>query len=354
MHLTRRLVLLLALLLPAPLAAQSLRAVDAVVGDYLNRDSPGIAILVMQGDQILHMRGYGFADILTQSPVTPDSLFDLASVSKQMTALAVMLQLRDGLYTLDTPIGEILAPFAGQLDDKRPVTVRDLVHHVGGLPDYLDGSLDYQADTTNAQVVEWLARQPLLRRPGIVFDYSNSGYVTLGSLVAAADGADSLADVLRARIWEPLGMEQVFLVGPMDPDHIVTGYMGSDGNFEESYWYTVTEGDGNVFISLRDLALYEAALATNGLLGPKDTARLFLNGTYDDGRAIDDGEGDGYGFGWSTVSYNGQTYATHGGSWSGTSTWYQRNLTTGLAIIVLANDEDMDTSALATEIEDAL
>ncbi len=354
MLLTRRLVLLLALLLPAPLAAQSLRAVDAVVGNYLNSDSPGIAVLVMQGDRVLHMRGYGFADIATQTPVTPDSLFDLASVSKQMTALAVMLQLRDGLYTLDTPIGDILAPFANRHDDKRPVTVRDLIHHVSGLADYLDGTLDYQAETTNAEVVAWLARQPLLRRPGIVFDYSNSGYVTLGSLVAAADNANSLADVLRARIWEPLGMDQVFLVGPMDPIHTVTGYTGSNGNFEESYWYTVTEGDGNVFISLHDLALYEAAFATNALLTPKETARLFLNGTYDDGRAIDDGEGDGYGFGWSTVNHNGQTYATHGGSWSGTSTWYQRNLTTGITIIVLANGENTYTGNLAAEIEEAL
>jgi CubicO group peptidase (beta-lactamase class C family) len=354
MLLTRRLVLLLALLLPAPIAAQSLRAADAAVGNYLNSDSPGIAVLVMQGDQILHMRGYGFADIATQSPVTPDSLFDLASVSKQMTALAVMLQLRDGLYTLDTPIGDILAPFAHPLGANRPITVRDLIHHVSGLPDYLDGTFDYQSDTTDAEIVAWLARQPLLRRPGIVFDYSNSGYVTLGSLVAAADNAESLADVLRARVWEPLGMEQVFLVGPMDPVNTVMGYIGSDGDFQESVWYTLTQGDGNVFISLRDLALYEAALATNALLTPKETARLFLNGTYDDGRAIDDGAGDGYGFGWSTFTYNGQTYAAHSGSWSGTSTWYQRNLTTGITIIVLANGEDMDPSALAADIEAAL
>lgn len=341
---------------PALAADPSIPAVDRAVKAYLGKDTPGLGVLAMRDGAIVHLKGYGYADIDSETPVTRDSLFDLASVSKQMTAQAAMLQIEDGLYGPDTEISTLLPAFENQPGEERALTVADLVHHVSGLADYLDGNeeLDYGAETTNAEVIKWLARQPLVRAPGTKFDYSNSGYLTLGSLVAAADGRKSLDDVLQERIFKPLGMKSSGLVtsSRIDQDRQVTGYAGTGGKFEESYSPTVTEGDGNVITSLADLAKYEKALATNELLTAEATDRLFENGSYDDGNPIVE-EGDGYAYGWS-VSEGKQNYAYHSGSWMGTSTYYQRNLTSGVTVILLANGEDISLGDLASEVEAAV
>ncbi|WP_237153723.1 serine hydrolase domain-containing protein [Oryzibacter oryziterrae] len=339
-------------------ASPTIQAVDALAKTVVGKDTPGLAILVMRDGDVLHMKGYGFADLDDETPVDEDTIFDLASMSKNETALAARLLIEDGLLEEDTPVSDILPDFDGQDERYRPITVGDLIHHVAGLPDYLnDDGFDYEDDMDNAAVVSWLAGQPLVRAPGTKFDYSNSGYVTLASVVAAADGKSSLRDVLRNRVWGPLGMTSTniaSLAKDIPESQMVTGYKGSNGKFEENMEPTVVQGDGSVFTNLSDLALYEKALATNELLDEDATASLFTNGTFDNGQPIDDGEGSGYGYGWSISIWNGNSYASHSGSWMGTATYFQRNLTTGLTVIVLANGEDLDTESLGSQIEAAV
>lgn len=343
-------VLLALVLAPSALwAAPVLPDVDSEVEQVIGGDTPGLAVLVTRNGKAIHMAGYGLADIDSETPVTPLSIFDLASVSKEMTALMAAMQIEEESYTPDTPVADIL-PALGDGETDRPLTVGDLVHHVGGLPDYLNGSLDYDETTTNEDVIAWLADEPREAEPGEVFSYSNSGYVTLGSVVTTTDEADSLADVLEARLWGPLAMEMTSLIEPVDPDMAVSGYIGTNGNFELSHEPTVMEGDGNVFTNLQDLAKYEAALSQGSLLD--DMSRLFSNGSMADGSPIDD-DGQGYGYGWFLERVDGNDYAMHSGSWMGTSTYFQRNLTTGVSVILLANGESIDLDALALNVEAA-
>ncbi len=205
-------------------------------------------------------------------------------------------------------------------------------------------------------MIAWLAKQPLVFEPGSKYEYSNSAYLTLGSAVAAADEAQDLRAVMKARIWDRLGMAETGLVtvAPgVDPAAVTKGYKGQGPDFEPSEWDTSTQGDGSVKTTLADLAKYEAALATDALIDA-DAAGLFRNGTFADGRPLDDGEGAGYGYGWSLFERDGASYAGHGGSWMGTATYYLRNLTTGVTVIVLANGEDADADGLAAEIEAAV
>ncbi|MFM8458652.1 MAG: serine hydrolase domain-containing protein, partial [Chthoniobacterales bacterium] len=333
-----------------------LEAVDELVAPLIDKETPGLGVLVMKDGEVIHMKGYGVADVESGKEVDADSLFDLASLSKEMTALAAMLQIKDGLYEQDTPISKMLPVFAQTEFDGRPVNVGDLVHHLSGFTDYLSGDedLDYGEKTTNAQVLEWLAKQEQDHPAGEKFDYSNSGYVTLGSLVAAADKADSLSDVLHARVWDKLDMDSTELITPVHPDRVVSGYKGEGGDFEPSDDTTNVEGDGNVFTSLRDLAHYERALSQHELLSEEATDELFENGSYDDGSPIKDEDGKGYAYGWTVEEADGEKYAVHTGSWKGTATYYQRNLTTGLTVIVLANNEDAGVVPLAEAIESAL
>lgn len=330
-------------------AEPTLPVIDTIAEDFIGDTTPGLGVLVLQKGKVLHIAGYGFADIEDETPVTPDSIFDLASVSKQMTALAARMQIEAGLYDEETPVADLLPAFA-DIDSPRPITVGDLIHHLSGLTDYLSWE-DYATDSTNDDVVAWLAEQPLDHDPGTKFDYSNSGYLTLGSVVAAADGADALHEVLQTRVWDVAGMADTALPDPIDPDRRVTGYDGTDGDFSESMDPNIVEGDGNVFSTLTDLAAYEAAFWTGTLLD--DPASLYVNGTYDDGSPIADDNDEGYGYGWS-VTKGEEDYATHTGSWMGTSTLYARNLTTGVTVILLANGEAADLWQVQGEIEAAL
>lgn len=355
-------VLPLGLVLPAGAteAPPTLDLVDEATQPFVGRDAPGVGVLVMKDGEILHMAGYGFADVDAGILVDEHTVFDLASVSKQMTALAAMLQIEDGDYSPDTDVAEILPAFGAGTGAERKVTVGDLIHHVSGLPDYLNAdTLDYRGETTNAEVVAWVSGEPLDRPPGTAFSYSNTGYLVLGSLIAAADGAEDLEHVLKARIFDVVGMTATGLVGAaegVDSVSLAMGYKGKAGDFSPSPEATVTEGDGNILTTLLDLASYERALATNALLDPEATTRLFSTGTFDDGSPVvrDDDPNAGYGYGWTLETVEGDDYASHTGSWMGTSTFYMRNLTSGLTVVVLANGEDMDCDVLAADIERAI
>lgn len=347
-----RLACLALLAAPFPaLAEPQIAAVDDAVAGVIGTETPGLAVLVTREAEVIHAAGYGLADIDSETPVTPQSLFDLASVSKQMTAIAAHLQMLDGYYAAETPVGEILPAFAEDLSADRPVIVQDLIHHLSGLTDYLNGYEEYSAETPNSEVVDWLSTADRDDEPGTTFSYSNSGYLTLGTVVAVAEGEPSLSDVLQSRIWGPLGMDNATLAAPANEGDAVTGYAGTDGDFTIAHEPNISEGDGNVFSSIEDLALYEAWLTENGML--PDFRPVFRNGTTDDGTPIDDGDGAGYGYGWSLAEMDGSDYAYHSGSWMGTSTYYQRNLTTGVTVILLANGEDISLDVLALDVEAA-
>lgn len=351
---------LAALVLAAGSAAAepSIPEVDAIVAPKAGQDAPGFAVLVMRHGEVVHMKGYGVSDLDSGKPVDAQTVFDLASVSKQMTALAAAMVIADDAMSEETALADVLPVFAG--GPAAQVTAGDLIRHTAGLADYLGGGegLDYDGSTTNEQVLAWLANQDLTFAPGTRYEYSNSAYVALGSAVAAAAGTQDLRAFLKERVWDPLGMRRTGLVtvGPeTDPASIAKGYKGQGPDFEASEWETSTQGDGSIKTTLADLALYEAALAANALVDA-EAAGLFRNGVFADGRPLDDGEGSssGYGYGWSLFEQNGASYATHGGSWMGTATQYRRNLTTGVTVIVLANGEDADAAGLAEEIEAAL
>ncbi|WP_349368303.1 serine hydrolase domain-containing protein [Salinarimonas sp.] len=354
-----RAALFACLAVATPALAERLPEVDALVAPLVGVDAPGIAVLVAQDGEVLHAAGYGLADIEAGTPVTLDTLFDLASVSKQMTALAAALLVAEGALDPKAPVAEVLdVPPVVHQGARRPIVLDDLVRHTSGLPDYLDDApgLDFDEATSDADVLAWLADMPLDAEPGATFAYSNTGYLVLGAVVAAAEGVDSLDAALQARVFGPLTMISTASGAPADPARRAAGYAGTDGDFEPSAWDTSVEGDGSIWTSLADLARYEAALAGGALIPDGLHDALFANGRFADGGPLadEDEDGAGYGWGWSLYGDPGRAVAAHGGSWYGTATYYYRGLDTGLSVIVLANGEDLDAESLAWEIADAL
>ncbi|MDA0265646.1 MAG: serine hydrolase [Cyanobacteria bacterium] len=328
--------------------------IEALLAASVAADGPGVAVLVMADGQILYAGGYGLSDIDTQTPITPETVFDLASVSKQMTAIAILILVEQGALALDDPIVEYLPEFE-DLDPDNPVLISHLLHHTSGLEDYTgDGWDGSDADFANLDLeahLTWLNDQDPLDEPGATFEYNNSGYGLLALIVQRVSG-QPFADFMATEIFEPTGMTQTLVydqLGQVIPNQ-ATGYIVDDsGDIEPSSFPSVMAGDGNVFSSLADLAKYDVALRQNTLVSAETLALAFAPGKLADGSPIEDG-GESYGMGWQIAT----DYVHHSGGWLGTSTYYLYYLEPAVSIMVLSNDEAYDPASLAEEIADLL
>jgi len=329
------------------------REIRALVGKKIDLNGPGAAILVSQRGVPLHMAGYGLADVKAGAPITPDSLFDLASVSKQMTGAAILTLVEKGKLKLDRPVGEYLPDFTVAMKG-RAVTVADLLYHVSGLADYTsddwDGSnKEFAALTTKAHL-KWLNGTKPRRAPGVKYQYNNSEYALLALIVERLSG-QTFAQYAHDHLFTPAGMEHtVILDGATKlPDTTVTGYAtNDDGKVERSSSPTVITGDGSVYTSVRDLALWDKALRDYKIISKRSQELAWTGGRYDNGNPIKDEDGDGYGFGW--VIDKKRPIVSHSGRWDGTATYFLLDLEKGFTVAVLSNDENTDTSSLAEEI----
>ncbi|MEN1943035.1 serine hydrolase domain-containing protein [Luteimonas sp. MJ293] len=270
--------------------------IDAIMSDYTG-NVPGAAVLVLRDGEPLVRRGYGLADVEAGVPVTPDTNFRLASVSKAFTAATVLLLVEDGVVGLDDPVRKWLPSLPEAAD---AVTVHHLLAHTSGLIDYEDvmpEGLDRQV--RDADVLTILEGQDRLYfEPGTQYRYSNSAYALLTQIVEHATG-ERYADVLRARLFNPLDMDNSVAF----EDGISTVANRAFGHSQAGESWTRTDqsptsavlGDGGIYSSLDDMAKWDAALYDDRLLSDASRALAFSDQT---GVPVDEDNVDAYGYGW--------------------------------------------------------
>ncbi|MEY2520701.1 MAG: hypothetical protein QOF24_2460 [Verrucomicrobiota bacterium] len=301
----------------------------------------------------LHLAGYGFADLKAGARITPDSLFDLASVSKNITGVAIMTLVEKGKLKLDQPVAKYLEDFAVPVKG-RAVTITDLLHHVSGLADYTsddwEGSDEEFATLTNEGHLKWLNGTRPRRAPGVKYEYNNSGYALL-ALIVERVSSQSFARYVHDHLFAPAGMmDTIVLDGTAKlPVAAVKGYATDDnGKVKRASSPTVITGDGSVYTSVRDLSLWDKALREHAIISRRSQELAWSNGRYDNGNPIKDEDGDGYGFGW--VIEKKRHVVSHSGSWGGTATYFLLDVENGFTVAVLSNDEKTAVSDLAEEI----
>lgn len=279
-----------------PAAPPEADPIDVIMADY-DGNVPGAAVLVLRDGQPVVRRGYGLADVETGTPVTAQTNFRLASVSKAFTAATVLLLAEDGLVALDDPVRKWLPSLPEAADD---VTIHHLLSHTSGLIDYEDvmpEGLDRQV--RDADVLSILEGQDRLYfEPGTQYRYSNSAYALLTLIVEAATG-ERYADVLRERIFAPLGMDNsvAFEDGISTVPNRAYGHSLVDGAWQRTDQSPTSAvlGDGGIYSSLDDMARWDAALYDNRLLSDDTRALAFADQT---GVAVDEDNVDAYGYGW--------------------------------------------------------
>ncbi|MEN3369571.1 MAG: hypothetical protein V7609_1714 [Verrucomicrobiota bacterium] len=327
--------------------------IRALVEEKIDVNGPGVAILVSRHGVPLHLAGYGLADIKAGARITPESLFDLASVSKNMTAIAILTLVEAGNLKLDQPVATYLGDFAVPVKG-RAVTLTDLLHHVSGLADYTsddwEGSDEEFATLTNEGHLKWLNGTRPHRTPGVKYEYNNSGYALLALIVERVSGK-SFARYAHDHLFAPAGMEHTLVLdGTANlPVSAVKGYATNDnGHAKRASSPTVITGDGSVYTSVRDLSLWDKALREHAIISRQSQDLAWTNGSLDNGKPIRDEDGDGYGFGW--VIEKKRYVVSHSGSWGGTATYLLLDLKKGLTVAVLSNDANAAVGDLAEEI----
>jgi CubicO group peptidase (beta-lactamase class C family) len=341
--------------LPAAAEDASLASKLAKIEEFLHKkipaDGPGAAVLVVQDGKIIHQKGYGLADLEKKLPITSHTQFDLASVSKQFTAMAILILHDRGQLNIDDDIRKYL-PELPEYDPKRPIRIRDLLCHTSGIKDYLfvwRGTDEEFSHLTNEDMLRLLTGQKLVFPTGTKWAYSNSNYLLLPIIVQRVT-AKPFRQVLQEEIFRQLGMNHTVVFDSMYatvPER-AKGYR----KLKEGWKHVAKDapicGDGNVFTCTEDMAKWDAALREGKLLKP-DTLRLAWTP-----QKLDDGKETQYGFGWGIRCLNGKLIVGHGGGWTGTRTDITRWVDDKLTIVVLCNNEGASPNALAKEIADIL
>ncbi len=335
--------------------------VDALCAPWAHAGSPGAGVLVIQDGRIVLKKGYGLANLESGSPIEPNTAFLLGSVSKQFTAMAIMILAERGRLSYEDPVARFFPGFPPYGDK---ITVRHLLNHTSGLQDYeelfvktgkisadwprsIKGPPD-KYEPSAADALRLLEQQRELRfQPGARWEYSNSGYMVLGQIVEKASG-QRYRDFLRDTIFRPLDMTETAVYDetkPKIPNRAASYRL--DGSKFANIDYTPLNGiygEDNVVSTLNDMYKWDQALYTDTLVRQSTLAQAFTPGRLNDNAATD------YGFGWSIGDRLGLHYVEHGGGWLGFRTFVLRCPQQRFSVVVLSNLAQFDPGAMANKI----
>jgi len=325
-------------------------AIDALFAEYTGATVPGASVIVIRDTEVVFRRAYGMADLEHDILATTGTNYRLASLTKQFTAMAIMLLVHDGKLRYDDPVRTFLP--ALPVSATR-VTIRHLMNHTSGVPDYEDLIPDTQTvQVKDRDVLALLARSDTLYfEPGTQYRYSNSGYCLLALVVENVAGM-RFAQFLHDRIFAPLGMRGTVAHedGLDTVPNRAYGYTLDSGRFvpTDQSVTSATLGDGGVYTSVDDLVEWSRALATEHLVD-QATLRLATQPP-----VLPGGAETQYGFGWFVDVYRGERRWRHTGESSGFTNAIQRFPDRGLTVIVLTNRNGGTPWTIAERIADLL
>jgi len=306
--------------------------IDSVVKAEMSRQKiPGVAVAIVSKGTVTLAKGYGEANVEHHVPVTPETVFESGSVGKQFTSAAVMLLVEDGKIALTDSITKF---FPKAPPSWRGITVRHLLTHTSGIPDYTTDAMDYRRDYTEDELEQMAFGLTPEFPPGSRWNYSNTGYVLLGIIIHKASG-QFYGDVLRDRVFKPLGMSSARIISEADivPNR-AAGYVLVGGQLKNQDWVAPklnTTADGSLYLSLQDYIAWDRGLRAGKILKPESWATVNTPVTLTSGKRYP------YGFGWSIDTVAGQLRIHHGGAWQGFQTYISRYMGDALTIVALSN-----------------
>ncbi len=309
---------------------------------------PGVSLAVVRDGKVTFTKGYGFANLESMRRASPESVFQLASVTKQFTATAVMMLVEEGKIRLEEPIRTYLTDLP---EAWGKVTVRNLLNHTSGIKSYTDlpGFFDngnQRRDYTPNQIIDLVRNLPPDFEPGTQWHYNNTGYYLLGMLIEQVTG-QKYDQFLTQRIFKPLGMAHTRLNNRYDlvPERVI-GYSWSGKAWVNAEFVSPTQpfSAGALLSTVLDMAKWDAALYTTKLLKAETLQQMWTP------TILKSGEKQDYGFGWIVSKVNKHRMVVHGGGIDGFNTYISRYPEDRLTVIVLTNTDEGHAEKIALEV----
>jgi CubicO group peptidase (beta-lactamase class C family) len=320
--------------------------IDALVNAKMKDNfAPGLALGVIRGGKPVLAKGYGFANVEHDVPVTVQTIFQSGSVGKQFTSALLMTLVEEGKLGVDDPIRKHL-PEAPPSWSR--ITIRHLLSHTSGIPEYTTPEFDYRRDYTDEDLLKFCVALTPEFPPGSRFQYSNTGYVLLGLIIGKVSGR-FYGDLLRERIFERLGMQTARVISEEDiVRHRAGGYVLVDGQLKNQQWVAPrlnTTADGSLYLSLTDFIAWDAGVRRKAILKPESWRTILTPHQLTSGRSYP------YGFGWFIEEEaNERRVELHPGHWQGFVAQISRYVSDDFSILALANSATADVTGLINEI----
>lgn len=331
------------------LSADKIAGLDSLISNFSSRTRFSGNVLVALNGRSIFERSVGMADPLSRTEVKSETIFQLASVSKQFTAAAIMLLKSDGRIGFD----DLLVKYIPELPYNN-ITLRHLLHHMAGLPNYMyltDHFWDKNYPPDNEDVVELMVKHklPVFFKPGSRYDYSNTGYVMLATVVERITGM-SLNDFLQRRLFRPLGMKSTYVYSTADTairKRHVDGFRALRSGYVRiaDTHNNGPVGDKGVCSTTGDMFKWDRALYNGSPISPEILEEAFA------GEVTSSGKDVPYGYGFRLREYNGTKVVYHNGLWEGARTNFHRYLNNQNTIIILNNTSICTNHQLVQLIE---
>jgi serine beta-lactamase-like protein LACTB len=325
--------------------------IEMAVSRFMSANSlPGMGAAVLLEGEPVWSAGFGMSDLEDSAPATSSTLFRLGSISKPITATAILQLSERGKLDLDAPVQKYCPAF---LQKEWPITSRELLGHLGGIRHYnADGKGDIPEDSARhfrsmEESLQIFARDPLVAKPGTKFSYSTYGYTLLGCVLEGA-ASEKYVDYVRENIFKPAGMAETqaddfFAVIPHRTRWYhkdKSGTVRNAGVLDSSYKIP----GGGLISSAEDMARFEAAILADKLLARATRDLMWTS------LKTADGQPTGYALGWGTSDRIGVHVVAHTGGQQGTSTAFAIVPERHAGVVVLANMDGVDANQLAEEI----
>ena len=323
--------------------------VDALFAQWDVPGSPGCGLAIAQGGELVYSRGYGYANLDYGIPITPDSVFDVASVTKQFSAASIVMLAQEGRLSLDDNVRQWL-PELPEFD--QPITLQHMLNHSSGLRDYLTlfplaGRNDH-FPISHPQILAMMSRQRAPDfAPGEQYSYSNTAYMLLAQVVERVSG-QSFGEFTAQRIFEPLEMHSSFMYDNREkvvPHRSIGYYLQDDGSARIVHNYNFdVAGDGQLYSTMEDLLLWDEYL--HGAEKAAIHAQLLTDQFLNNGDFIDHAQGI------RQQQYRGLETVGHSGSSWGFRTELVRFVDAGLSVAISCNMDNISPQRLARQVAD--
>ncbi len=319
---------------------------DQLLSEIFKEDSPGATAIVAQGDQVLFSKGYGLANLEHLVAMQPDHVFEIGSITKQFTVVAIMMLVEEGKIQLEDDITTVLPEYPTH---GHTITIHHLLTHTSGIKSYTgmeDWRGKWREDMTPEEMIDLFKNQPMDFAPGEAYAYNNSAYFMLGYIIEKVSGM-TYEEYLQQKIFDPLGLENTYYGSQSQiiPNR-ANGYQKNGETLINAEYLSLTQpyAAGSIMSTIGDLHLWQRAITNNVLITEESKQQAWTSAQLNDGSLTY------YGYGWGINEINDSPSVEHSGGIFGYNTNGIYLPEQDIYVAVLSNTDFISTGEVSTKM----